>query len=92
MPERSNQPPLAVHRQIARGPDRRQTNVAGEDGILRSVVAERFGDLLRVDRLAARLADREPIEILARLAVMLRCTGEMGAVALLADERQHSFQ
>src|SRR5882724_9966540 len=91
MPERPDQPPLAVHRQIARGPYRGQTDVAGEDGVLRSLVADRLGDLLRVDRFATGLADREPIEILARFAVMFRCTGEMSAVTLLADERQHSF-
>src|SRR5712675_931076 len=92
MPERSDQPPLAVHRQIARGPHRRQTDVAGEDGVLRSLIAERFGDLLRVDRFATGLVDREPVEILARLAVMFRRPVEMGAVARLRDERQHTFK
>src|SRR5258707_9370157 len=91
MPERSDQPPLAVHGQIARGPYRRKTDVAGEDGILRSVIAERFGNLLRVDRFAAGLANREPIEILARSAVMFRRPVEMGALARLLDERQHTF-
>src|SRR5216683_3213755 len=56
-----------------------------------SVVAERFGNLLRVNRFATGLVDREPVEILARLAVMFRRPVEMGAVALLADEREYSF-
>src|SRR5216684_5103640 len=91
MPERPDQPPLAIHRQVARGPYRRQTDVTGEDGVLRSLIAEGLGYLLRVDRLATGLADREPIEILARLAVMFRRPVEMGAVARLFDERQYTF-
>ena len=34
VPERSEKPPLAIHCEIAGGPHRRQTNVAGEDGVL----------------------------------------------------------
>jgi hypothetical protein len=30
------------------------------------VIADRFGDLLRMDRFAAGLADREPVEVLAK--------------------------
>jgi hypothetical protein len=45
-----------------------------------------------VDRFATGLVDREFIEIFARLAVMLRCTVEMGAVALLLDERHDHFE
>src|SRR5258705_12160284 len=91
MPERSDQPPLAVHREIARSQPRRQTDVAGEDGVLGSLITDRFGNLLRVDRLATGLADREPIEILARLGVMFGRPVEMGTVARLLDERQHAF-
>src|SRR5258708_17628695 len=91
MQERPDQPALAVHREIARGPHRRQTDVAGKDGILRSLVADRLGDLLRVDRFADGPVDREPIESLARLAVMFRRPVEMDAVARLLDNRQHTF-
>ena len=45
-----------------------------------------------MDRFATGLVDREFIEIFARLAVMLRCTVEMGAVALLLDERHDHFE
>src|ERR1700747_255037 len=91
MPERSDQPPLAVHRQIPSGPYRGQTDVAGEDGVLRSVSAGGLGNLLRVDRFAAGLTDREPIELLARLAVMLGRAVEMGAISRLLDQRQQVF-
>ena len=55
MPERTEQPPPAIHRQIARGPDRRQADIAGEDGVLCSLVADRLGDLLRMDEPLVRV-------------------------------------
>src|SRR3977135_1994419 len=92
VPKRSDQPPLSVHRQIARGPHRRQTDVAGENSICGGLVADRLGDLLRMDRPATGLADREVIEAFACLAIMRRRLVEMRAVALLLDERQYAFQ
>src|SRR5947209_11089225 len=44
-----------------------------------------------MDRLTTGRANREAVEILARLAVMFRCTIEMGTLARLLDERQHTF-
>ena len=83
-----DQPPLAVHRQIARGPHRRQADVAGEDGVLGGLVADRLGDLLRMDEPLAGRADGEIVERLARLGVVLLRLGEMRAVALLLEQRQ----
>src|ERR1700676_1394419 len=92
MPERSDQPPLAVHRQISRCPDRRKAHVASKNGVRGSVIADRFGYLLRVDRFATGLADREPVEIFPCLAVMFCRSVEMSAVALLLDDGQYHFQ
>jgi len=50
------------------------------------MITDCLGNLLRVDRFATGLANREPIELLARLAVMFRCTVEMDAVARFLDE------
>src|ERR1700688_760846 len=91
MPKRSDQPPLSVHRQIARGPHRRQTDVAGENSIRGRLVTDRLGDLLRMDRRATGLADREVIETFAGLAVVRGRLVEMRAVTLLLEERQHAF-
>ncbi len=44
-----------------------------------------------MDRFATGLVDREPIELLARLAVMFGRPVEMDAVARLLDNRQHTF-
>ena len=46
-------PPLAVHPEIARGPHRGETHVAGEDGILSRMIADRLRDLLGVDQTLA---------------------------------------
>src|SRR3984893_1275003 len=91
MPERSDQAPLAVHGEMARGPHGRKPDGAGKDGVRRGVVADGLGNLLWVDWFAAGPADREPIEVLAYLAVMFRGPVKMGTVARLLDERQHAF-
>ena len=87
-----SEPPLAVHREIAGGPHRRQTDIAGEDGVGGSVVADRLGDLLRMDRPPARPADRQLVESLARLAIMFRRLIEMRAVALFRQQRQQRLE
>lgn len=66
MPERSEQPPVAVHGQIARGLYRRQPNVAGEDCVFGGMGAHRLVHLLRVDQTLAGAA-RKIVERLARL-------------------------
>src|SRR5262249_48630625 len=83
VPERPDQPPLAVHREIARRPHRRQADVAGEDRVVRRMIADRFGNLLGMDRRLAGASDRELLEALARLAIMFTRPLEVAAVALL---------
>ena len=51
MPERADQPPLTVHRKITSGPHGGQSDIAGEDRILSRQIADRLGDLLRMDEL-----------------------------------------
>src|SRR5208337_4506832 len=79
---------LPIHREIARRPDRWQADIAGEDSVLRGVVADRLGDLLRVDRSLPGRPDSEIVERLARLRVMALRSSEMPTIALLVDERQ----
>jgi hypothetical protein len=69
--------------QIARRPHRRQADVAGEDRVFGRVIADRFGDLLGMDRRLAGSADRELIQALTRLAIVLARPIEVAAVALL---------
>ncbi len=85
--EGADQPPPAVHREVARRPDRRRADVEGEDGVLRSRLAERPGDVLRVHR-AAGLADRQGVEAGAGLAVMGEAVVEMSPVGLRPQLRQ----
>jgi hypothetical protein len=65
VPERTDQPAFAVHREIARRPHRRQADIAGEDGILCRQVADRLGDLLRMDQALAGRSLGEIVEPLA---------------------------
>ena len=70
MAERAQQPAAAVHGQVARGPQGGRADVAGEDGVVRRRAVDQARQVLRVDRLASRLARRELVERLARLAVV----------------------
>jgi hypothetical protein len=49
----SHLPRRTRHRRLARGPHRRQTDIASEDSVCGSLVADRLGDLLRVDQALA---------------------------------------
>jgi hypothetical protein len=88
MPKRSDQPPFAIHCQIASGPNRRQPHITGEDRIIISKIADRLRNLLRVYRWLAMPADRKIIEALARLAIMFKRLIEVDAVTLLLKGRQ----
>src|SRR5260370_12398578 len=88
MPERPDKSPLAVHRQIARSPHRRQADITGEDGVLRGVIADHLGDLMRVDQAFAGRADGQIVERLARFGVVLSGLRKMRAVAFLLQQRQ----
>ena len=88
MPEGPEQPPLAVHRQIACGPHRRLADVASENGVFGGVVAHGLDNLLRVDRPPAGLADRQLIEALSRLAIMTPRPVKVRRSDLLLEPRQ----
>jgi hypothetical protein len=70
VPERAQEPPLAVHRQIARRPHRRQAHVAGEDGVLCRQIADRLRHLLRVDQPLSGRTHGELVKRLARFGIM----------------------
>jgi hypothetical protein len=59
VPERTDQAPLAVQREVARRPDGRQPDIAGEDGVVVGEIADRLGDLLRMGRALAGPANGE---------------------------------
>src|SRR5712671_3228358 len=88
MPERSNEPALAVHCQVTRSPNRRQADIASKDGVFCSLLADRLGDLLRVDQPLAGRADRQIVERLAHFAIVLSRLSEVRAVTLLLQQRQ----
>ena len=68
--ERADQPALAVHLEVARRPDRRRADVAGEDRVVGRELADQPRDILRMDDVAARPALGQLVEIGARLAVV----------------------
>ena len=60
--ERTQQAALAVHVQIASGPDRGRAHVAGEDRVLSGELIQYLGDVLRVDGRASGLSHGQVIQ------------------------------
>src|SRR2546430_2435093 len=88
MPKGADEPPSAVHREVARGPRRREADVAGEYGVRGSLLADRLRDLLGVDQPLSGRADGEIVEGFARPLIMALRVGEMRAVSFLTQQRQ----
>jgi len=80
MPERTEQPPLGAHREIACRPNRWQADIARENRVRRGQIADRLRDLLRMDEIAARFALGQPIEFLAYSFVVLAGSRKVGTV------------
>src|SRR3984957_3635186 len=75
---------LAVHREIARGPDDRQADVGREDCVVGRLLVDDAHDVLRVQE-AARSASRQLVEALAGLDVVLPRRVQMTPIALDLD-------
>ena len=92
MPERADQPALAVHRQIAGCPDARQADVTGEYCILGCQVAHRLRDLLGMNKLPARGGtESEIIETLAGFTIVFSRPLQVSFVPLLIQDREQSL-
>jgi hypothetical protein len=86
----AEQPALAVHMEVARGPDRRRTHVAGKHCIFCRKLIQNLGDVLRMNRRAARRTHGEIIETLACIVIVAEASIEIGAVGFVLDQRsQH---
>ena len=92
MIERAQQPPAPVHGQIARRPNHGSPNVRGEDSIRGGQIVNHLGHVLGMNRKLSRLACRQRIQILARLAIVLERRIQMTAIFLLLDGRQQRTQ
>ena len=97
--ERAEQAPLTVHRQVARRPQRRQPDVAGEDGVGRRELVDDAREVLRVNRRCAGLARRQLVERAPRLrgsararvevlAIDFRCRSAAGAPRASSSRRR----
>ena len=83
MVEGAEQAALAVHLQIARGPDGRRTHVTGKNGVLVGKVADALRQILRMKRFVAGLG--QIVEPLTRVAIVFqRFIEECAATAALA--------
>src|SRR5665213_719538 len=71
MIERAEQPTLAIHAKIAGRPDGWRADVTDENCVIRGDLIQYFGDILRVNRYATRLAHGEIVESFSRLLVMI---------------------
>src|ERR1700692_1164010 len=88
MPEGADQPAFAVHRQVARSPNGRQTHVARKYGIVCGELAQGARYLLRVYQASRRARLREVIKAFARLLIMMTRIVEMRRIGLLVEMRQ----
>src|SRR5258707_1354033 len=68
--EGAEQPPLAVHREIARRPDGGGPHVAGKNGVLGGKLVEDPDNILRMDGLFTRFTGRNLVETLACFLIM----------------------
>src|SRR6202044_2382125 len=90
MQEGADEPALAVHTKIARGPDGRFSDVAGDDGILAGYFADHSGHGLRVNRPTPRRCDRQRVELRARFLVMCESRLQVFTVTLLLELLQQT--
>ena len=84
----TDQPPAAIQFQIARRPDRRRTDIGGEDRVFRGLLAEQPRQILRMNRLVAGGALRELVEAGAGSLIVSAAGIKKLAVALCLQFRQ----
>jgi hypothetical protein len=70
--ERAEQSALAIHVEIARGPDGWRTHVAGEDGIFSGKLIQHSGDVLGMDWFLSGFASSQIVQAFAGLAIVLQ--------------------
>ena len=88
MGEGADQPPAAVHAQVATGPQGGCPDVRDEDGILGGGGVDRRREDLRVDRAAVAVRARERVHARARAAVVVAHAIEVAGVAAAPQTRQ----
>src|ERR1700692_2713238 len=88
MPEGADQPAFAVHRQVARSPNGRQTHVARKYGVVRGELAQGGRYLLRVYQASRRARLRKVVKVFARVLIMMTRIIEMRLIDLLVETRQ----
>jgi hypothetical protein len=88
MPERTHQPALAVHFKVTRGPHRRQTDIAGKNGVRVREIVERFGDLLWVNEFTAWRTPSQVVKTFARITVVRDGLVEEPAILFRSYQRQ----
>jgi len=86
--ERSDQPTLPVHLEVARRPHGRRAYVSGEDGILRRELVDEAREILRVDGAILARGARELVEPLSCVHVVRPGRLQECALSLSLDARQ----
>src|SRR4029077_724910 len=71
MREGTEESTLAIHGEIARGPDRRSSYVACENRVVRRELIKHPGDILRMDRLLPGIACGKFVQSAAGLSIVL---------------------
>ena len=86
--EGTEQPALAVHREVARGPDRRGADITGEHGVVRGELIEHAGHVLRVAALRGPARRGQLVQARPRRSVVLERRHEVLVVPPLVEERE----
>src|ERR1700741_2081145 len=87
MSEGAEKPALAVHMEIARGPNRWRAYVAGKNCIFCRQLIEDLGYILGMNRRAAPLARREIIQALTCILIVAQTSVEIGSIGLALEQR-----
>src|SRR4029077_19320404 len=87
MREGTEESTLAIHGEIARGPDRRSSYVTCENRVLRCELIEHPGDILRMDRLLPGIACGKFVQAAAGLSIVLYRFVQMMVVPILFQLR-----
>src|SRR6476660_3496660 len=88
MREGTEESTLAIHGEIARGPDRRSSYVACDNRVLRRELIEHPGDILRMDRLLPGIACGKFVQAVAGLSIVIQRFLQMMDILVLFQLRQ----
>src|SRR5580658_8863327 len=90
--EGTKQSALTVHREIARGPNRRCAHITCEDRILSGKLIQNSCYVLWMQWRSARLVNRKIFETFARILIVIATCVKKGTIEIARETRRQDFQ